>query len=308
MRLSEQEDVIHNFGFKRSELKYGLMQSYRDNMLGPEMPKNITAEQLRAHRIAEVSLTGSLPKRRPQAFLNPAVSFVLDAAFMTLETQGIKKRLRGITEVQYRAVVGRGCANLMTTSAVDAELLARQFRGDSIRLGLSTDGNRLSVQEMMRLDILSDRDSGGEINSLPRAVFSDASIVAGGALNALHNAGIHNDERAIIAHSSALLKVAGAATEVVNDGTQTVNKLNVLGVPYFSADNFVISESMGAAPYEVSYTKETLDYIHSLYAKERGCPAQGVHAVEGRASLLEESWQRAVGFLVVAGATADMAS
>ncbi|HSW74836.1 MAG TPA: hypothetical protein VLG16_03110, partial [Candidatus Saccharimonadales bacterium] len=204
MRLSEQKDAIFNFGFKRSELKYGLMQSYRDNILGPEMPENLTAEQLRAHQIAEASLTGSLPKRRPQAFLNPAVSFMLDAAFTTLETQGIKKRLREITEIHYRALVGRGCANLITTSAVDSNLLVGQFRGDNIRLGLFTDGDVWSEQEIMQMATLSDRDSGGEINSLPRAVFSDASIVAGGALNALHNAGIHNDERAIITHSSAL--------------------------------------------------------------------------------------------------------
>jgi hypothetical protein len=300
-RKSNQSNRRQRPLFSEAEIRDGLRHSFRANVIMCEdLEKPRTPEQQRAVAIADLAL-GKFFNLRDGSRLVPAVKFILDATFHVLEQPRVAARFENIKEVGARSMLGGLCSELVTSVAFGEELFDAQYTETVLRRTKETYGDFSRSEAELAKYSLDGLGDGRRLAKLGSVTFLDHMIVAGGALRALHNADIYDDDATAIIERSPIHDTAGIGGERL-----TLQARNYLRVPYANPSNYVISKDKDDKTI-LRFSDETSRYLHDLYQPASGCPARNMHPQAGGPSLLEQEWGRFTRYAVPSSATVDVA-
>lgn len=263
------------------DFEYLTLQEFRAGLDGvvrnflSQLPYNALAAETRR----------ALMRGNEDAFFVPAVRFILDGVVAMLDREPVRSRLP--TEMDARAAVAQYYAHKTARVAVKGGVFDEFYR------------NNVFVRDFITPELLATlRGQSDYIGTLGSALFSDASIVAGGALRAVRAQGGAPDEVKVITGSPELMLVAG----VPKGSSREV--FAHLGIPYVEGSELIVQTDEAGTPTEVKFRPEAHAYLRSHFAAGKGCPARQLRATEGAyRTELDRGWADAVRFLMPPGVT-----
>lgn len=152
-----------------------------------------------------------------------------------------------------------------------------------------------------RLHLLGGSLYSDYLEGLGAAPFFDSSLVSGGAFKFLRQHAVTEDPASVIGRSAGLLAISGVDKD--EDNADAV--FDYLGVPYAATEHFRFAPD--TEDTEVAFTEETNSFLASRHVAGGGCPSGKVVSPEKTdLSLLEDYWNRIVGYMVPRHATANL--
>ncbi|HSX16622.1 MAG TPA: hypothetical protein VLH86_00805 [Patescibacteria group bacterium] len=240
-----------------------------------QLPYNYLAAQTRR----------AVRRGNESALYAPVTQVLVDATLSILELPYAVDRLP--LEVADRAAIAQYFADRAAKIGTEARLFQSFYEGNAYLAPLLTDEDRHAIVKQPEY-----------LGSLGSALFSDVSIVGGGAARALQEHGVEGDYADIIANSPDLLTVAGVPK------ASAAKMVRFLGAPYAAGRHYVI-DSTGERPV-VRFTDDARAFIRNLFKNGSGCPARQLQAEDDEhRTVLDKAWSDVVHFLLPPGATVN---